>query len=159
MTAVLLVCTANICRSPMAEAILKKLLSTRPDANQWHVESAGTWAMEGSPPAILSQFVMEKMGLDISSHLSQPTSLELLQNFDLVLTMEDKHKKYLNDHFGEFEERVYMLSEMVGEWEDIPDPIGGELIDYEETAYLLERILTDGFDKIVELALMHQQEL
>jgi protein-tyrosine-phosphatase len=159
MTAVLLVCTANICRSPMAEAILKKLVSARPDADQWRVESAGTWAMDGNPPALLSQFVMDKMGLDISSHQSQPTSLMLLHNFDLVLTMEDEHKKYLKDQYGEFADRIYMLSEMVGEWVDVPDPIGGELIDYEETAYLLERILTDGFDKIVQLARMHQQEL
>lgn len=158
MAAILIVCTANICRSPMAEAILMKLISMRPDADQWRVESAGTWAMEGSPPALLSQFVMEKMGMDISSHQSQPTSLELLRNFDLVLTMEGRHKIYLKDQYAVFAERIYMLSEMVGDWEDIPDPIGGELIDYEETAYLLERIMTDGFDKIVQLALIHQQE-
>jgi hypothetical protein len=48
---------------------------------------------------------------------------------------------------------------MAGEEIDIPDPIGGELIDYEQTAYLIERILTDGFDRIVQLALMHQHEL
>jgi protein-tyrosine-phosphatase len=159
MTAVLIVCTANICRSPMAEAILKKLVSDRPDADQWLVESAGVWAMDGNPPALLSQFVMQKMGMDISSHQSQPTSLKLLYNFDLVLTMEDEHKNYLMDQYGEFADRIYMLSEMVGEWVDIPDPIGGELIEYEETAYMLERILTDGLDKIVQLALTHQQEL
>lgn len=158
MPAILIVCTANICRSPMAEAILKKLVSTRPDAGQWHIESAGTWALEGNPPALLSQFVMEKMGMDISPHKSQPTSLKLLHSIDLVLTMENKHKKYLQEQYGEFADRIYMLSEMLGEWEDIPDPIGGELIDYEETAYLLERILTAGFDKIVQLALPHHQE-
>jgi protein-tyrosine-phosphatase len=156
MTAVLIVCTANICRSPMAEAILKKLVSERPDAEQWRVESAGTWAMEGNPPALLSQFVMEKMGMDISSHQSQSTSLKLLHNFDLVLTMEDVHKKILQDQYKEIADRIFLLSEMVGEKVDIPDPIGGELIDYEETAYLLEHILVDGLDKIVQLALMHK---
>ena len=135
MTAVLIVCSANICRSPMAEAILKKLVSERPDADQWHVESAGTWAMDGNPPALLSQFVMEKMGMDISAHRSQPTSLKLLDNFDLILTMEDEHKEYLQDRYGEVKDRIYMLSEMVGEWVDIPDPIGGELIMRRQPIY------------------------
>jgi hypothetical protein len=52
-----------------------------------------------------------------------------------------------------------MLSEMVGEVLDIPDPIGGNLGDYEEIAYLLEHLLTDGLDRIVEMAKLHQQEL
>jgi len=159
MTAILIVCTANICRSPMAEAILKRLVSERLDADQWHVESAGTWAMDGSPPAILSQFVMEKMGMDISSHQSQPTSLKLIQHFDLVLTMENDHKKWLKIQYGEIADRIYMLSEMVGARVDIPDPIGGELLDFEETAFLLERILRDGIDKIHEMAFTYHEEL
>jgi protein-tyrosine-phosphatase len=159
MIKVLLVCTANICRSPMAEAILKNLVSMRSDADEWHVESAGVWALSGKPPAILSQFVMEKMGIDISAHQSQLTSLELLQKFDLILTMEYEHKKYLQEKYEETYSRIYMLSEMVGEVLDIPDPIGGNLGDYEEIAYLLEHLLTDGLDRIVEMAKLHQQEL
>jgi protein-tyrosine-phosphatase len=143
----------------MAEAILKQLVSERPDADQWHVESAGTWAFDGKSPAFLSQFVMEKMGMDISTHHSQSINSKLLQNFDLILTMEEEHKKYLRAQYQEFAGRIYMLSEMVGELIDIPDPIGGELADYKETAYLLERILTDGLGKIYQLALIHQQEL
>jgi protein-tyrosine-phosphatase len=158
MIAVIIVCTANICRSPMAEAILRKMVSERPDADQWHIESAGTWAMDGNPPAFLSQYVMKKMGMDISTHRSQPTSLKLLHNFDLVLTMENEHKQHLKDQYKELADRIYLLSEMVGECVDIPDPIGGNLIDFEETAFLLERILADGFSKIIQLSLMHQQE-
>jgi hypothetical protein len=49
-----------------------------------------------------------------------------------------------------------MLSEMVGLMIDIPDPIGGELVDYEDTANLLEHILTDGLDRIYQQALTNQ---
>jgi protein-tyrosine phosphatase len=143
----------------MAEAILRKIVSERQDADQWYVESAGTWAMDGSPPAILSQFVMEKMGMDISHHQSQPTRLKLLQQFDLVLTMENEQRKWLKNQYSEFADRIYMLSEMVGAQVDIPDPIGGELVDFEETAFLIERILRDGIDKIHELAFMHHEGL
>jgi protein-tyrosine-phosphatase len=157
MTNILIVCTANICRSPMGEAILKKLVTERVDDNQWHIESAGTWAIDGSAPAFLSKYVMELMGLDISTHRSQPISLTLLQNFDLILTMEKEHKKWLIAQYGEFADRIFMLSEMVGEEVDIQDPIGGELSDYAETAQLLEHILTEGLERIYQLALEQQE--
>ena len=56
----------------MAEAILKHLVSERPDAGDWRIASAGTWARDGAPPAVLSQVVVQDMGLDITAHRSQP---------------------------------------------------------------------------------------
>jgi protein-tyrosine-phosphatase len=159
MPAILIVCTANICRSPMAEAILKHLVADRPDATQWYIESAGTWAIDGCPAAKYSQEVMQLMGMDISSHQSQPVRLEIIQRFDLILTMENNHKEALIAQFGKFADRIFMLSEMVGLTMDIPDPIGGELVDYEETAHLLERILSDGLERIYQQALMNQRIL
>jgi protein-tyrosine-phosphatase len=157
MPAILLICTANICRSPMAEAILKKLLAERPDADLWHVESAGTWAVDGHAPAFLSKYVMEQMGMDISEHRSQSITLRLLEQFDLFLTMEEEHKAWLAKQYRDFSDQTYMLSEMVGEYADIPDPINGELSDYAETAFLLQKLLSDGLEHIVTLAL-HEEE-
>jgi protein-tyrosine phosphatase len=141
----------------MAEAILKKIISGRPDADQWRIESAGTWADSGDGPAYLSKYVMEQMGMDISKHQSKPVSLRLLENFDLILTMELDHKKWLETQYKEFTGRIYLLSEMVGDVADISDPMGGELFDYQQTAFLLERILTDGLDRILELTLSQYQ--
>jgi len=141
----------------MGEAILNRLFSERPDADQWHVESAGTWAMDGSSPAINSKVVMELMGMDISAHRSQPINLKMLQNFDLILTMEEEHKRWLKAQYRDFADRIYLLSEMVDQYEDIPDPIGGEMADYQEIAQLLEHMLTQGFDRICQLALLHQE--
>ncbi len=141
----------------MAEAILKRLISTRVDANQWHVESAGTWAIEGCQAAELSQLVMQGMGMDISQHESQPVTDDLLRHFNLILTMENQHKEGLDLQFGQFRDRIFMLSEMVGTVEDIKDPMGKGLPYFEETARKLEQVLTDGFDRICELALTHQK--
>jgi protein-tyrosine-phosphatase len=137
----------------MAEAILKQLIAERSDAEQWQIESAGTWAIHGSPPAVFSQFVLQSMGIDIHLHRSQPVSQELMQQSDLILTMENLHKETLAFQFPQFADRIYMISEMVGLMADIPDPMGGDLAGYEETARELKRILSDGLDRIIQLAL------
>lgn len=152
MPSILIVCTANICRSPMAEAILKGMVAKRPDADQWHIESAGTWARDGSPAAVLSQVVVEEMGLDISNHQSKQVTRGLLRRFDLILTMERQQKEGLVVQFEAFADRIYMLSEMVGRFEDIPDPIGGEIEYYQATAKMMERFLSGGLEKMVQLA-------
>ena len=152
MPSVLIVCTANICRSPIAEAILKHLVAKLPDADQWIIESAGTWARYGAPAAVLSQLVVQQMGMDISNHRSKPVTPELVQQFNLILTMESQQKEGLSLQFEQYADRIFMLSEMIGRFEDVPDPIGGELGDYLATAQLLERFLLSGLNKINQLA-------
>lgn len=136
----------------MGEAILKQLVSQRPDAEHWHIESAGTWASTGSPAAPYSQYVMKMRGMDISNHRSKPVTEDLLKQFKLVLAMESHHKEGMMVAFNDFAHRFYLLSEMVGTVENIEDPIGGELEDYRETADRLERIMSGGLEKIVQLA-------
>ena len=141
----------------MAEAILKRLVSNRQDSDQWHIESAGIWAMDGYPAAEFSQYVMQSMGMDITSHKSQAVRLALIKRSDLILTMENNHKDGLISEFWEYADRIFMLSEMVGLMMDVPDPMGGRLVDYEETAHLLEHLLTDGFERIYQLASINQK--
>lgn len=136
----------------MAEALCKRLVAGRPDAESWQIESAGTWARWGAPPAILSQLVVESMGASIESHLSQPITPELIQRFDLILTMERQQKEGLKLNFPEHANRVYMLSEMVGRIEDVTDPVLGELVDYQATANTMERFLLGGLERIIQLA-------
>jgi protein-tyrosine-phosphatase len=140
----------------MGEAILKQLVAVRLDADEWRIESAGTWALLGSAPAPLSQLVMQTRGMDISHHQSQPVTEELIQQFDLVLTMESNHKESLQLVFKDRADRIFMISEVVGQREDISDPIGGELEDYHETADRLEKILSHGLDRIIQLVKGHE---
>lgn len=152
MPAVLFVCTANICRSPMASALFQAEIKKRADFHSWQAESAGTWAAQGLPAATGSQLALSNRRLDASSHRSRRITRELIEDFDLILTMEKNHKEALQFEFPDLADRIFLLSEMVERDFDIADPIGGSNADYEKTANQISQIITDGFDKIILLA-------
>ena len=136
----------------MASAIFKEILKENQVSDQWQVESAGTWALDEEPAADGSQTVMGKRGLDISNHRARSVSRDLLQSFDLILTMERGHKDALRAEFSEIANRVYMLSEMADQKKDIEDPYGGNIAEYEDAANEIKDFLISGFEKIHKLA-------
>lgn len=150
MPSVIFVCTANICRSPMAEALLKLML--KGDKDHWRVESAGTWAEGGMVASQKAQQVVASLGGDLSEHASRPVTRELLDDFDLILTMEQGHKEALCAEFPDLAPRVYRLREMVDQAGDIHDPYGSSVEDYQATAHAIARILEAGWEKISRLA-------
>jgi protein-tyrosine-phosphatase len=107
---------------------------------------------EGLPASTGSQVASNGPRLDASTHRSREISREILESFDLVLTMENNHKEALQFEFQDLADRVFLLSEMVEQNFDIADPIGGSQSDYDRTADQISQILRDGFDKIVRLA-------
>lgn len=81
---VLVVCFGNLCRSPMAEALLRSRLPTA----DWDIVSAGTFAVGGDPPARAAQEVIQEIaGLDISEQRSAPVTVDLLRRSDFIFTM------------------------------------------------------------------------
>ena len=151
MASILIVCTANICRSPVVEALLKARLEGR-DLTDWQVSSAGTWANEGNLPSEFSELLMSEQGFDISGHRSRCVTKELMSSSDLVLTMEAGHAEALRIEFGADAFKVHMLTEMAGADHNVEDPYGGPRAGYEKMVAEVEELIDKGLDQIIDLA-------
>jgi protein-tyrosine-phosphatase len=152
LPAVLFVCSANQCRSPMAGALFREHLAQMGLADGWRVESAGVWAMDGASATVLARDVMSERGLDIGLHKSQGVHADLLREFDLVLVMEDRHQKSLERNYPEEADKVFLLTAMVDGEGDVEDPVRGTKEMYRATVEELVNLLVQGFERIVELA-------
>ena len=136
----------------MAAALLKAhILTTGIDPNPWIVESAGVRADPGHPASPMAQQVMAARSLDISAHRSQKVSAELLAGFDRIYCMEVGHLEVLASAFPLWKERVMLLSQAAGRVENISDPYGGSLEDYQRTAQQIEDCIKQSWVSFFEL--------
>ena len=91
---VLLVCTGNTCRSPMAVGILRKLLEER-GIDHIQVDSAGIASYSGSPASLFAVDTCRNFGIDISQHSSRLLTREMALEADLILVMAPPHLRGL----------------------------------------------------------------
>jgi protein-tyrosine-phosphatase len=117
---VLVVCTGNSCRSPMAQYMLADMLKGTPAS----VASAGTAAPVGSPAAANAVEVMREVGLDLTRHRAQQLSPAMVEAADLVLVMEEYHRQRVVDLVPDAVGRTRLLLSFVGRDEKVEDPIG-----------------------------------
>jgi protein-tyrosine-phosphatase len=145
---VLLVCYGNICRSPMAEGFLNKMLLDKTD--EVKVISAGLNAYGGSPTREAIE-VMKTEDIDISGYRSKQLTKELIETSDLILTMKKEYKDSILSRYPEFKHKVFTLKEFAGETEDldIADPYSEGMKAYEACAKEIKQTLTNAFEKIV----------
>lgn len=133
---IVFVCSANACRSPMAEGFARRLLGGN-DVSGVTVDSAGLDAFEGAPPTEETIQVMKARGVDITSHRSKRFNSNLGEN-DMVLTMTKSQKERILAEHPTLVGRVFMLDEYARNTpEDIPDPFKGQ-VGYEEAADHIE---------------------
>jgi protein-tyrosine phosphatase len=136
----------------MAAGLLRQRLREDPKRHNWHVISAGTWATEGRPASAYAIAEMADREIDISDHQSRGVTEKLMERADLVLVMTRNHAEALKITFPDHADKVYMLSEMVGETYDISDPYGGTRLEYSYIAQELEHLIDEGYERIVSLA-------
>ena len=150
---ILFVCTANRCRSPMAEYLCEKMFAERllcsVDALEKHgivVMSAGVSAVEGQPAHPNVAEVLEAEGIDVSRHRSLPLNEMHIRFADSIFTMTRSHRAKILSTWCNVDSRLSVLRSDGG---DIDDPIGGAVSAFQTCAEQIRLEVSRRLEKIV----------
>jgi glycine hydroxymethyltransferase len=118
---VLFVCTGNVCRSPMAEALLRRMLAGRDDIE---ISSAGVGAREGQPASRESVEALAPEGIDLGAFRSRQVTDDLVARASHIVAMTREHARLLDLFFPEAAGKLYLMRDFLASGRDVPDPIG-----------------------------------
>ena len=144
---VLLVCTANICRSPMAEGLMRLKLEQRDMLRKTSVHSAGTHAFQpGRPADPRAKKVCSREGIDLRKCRARQITDQDFEKYDHILALDGKNYRWLLDACPElYRDKVSLL----GSWSeearnaDIPDPYYGNLAGFEAVFSMLNEPINE----------------
>jgi protein-tyrosine phosphatase len=149
-TTVLFVCSGNTCRSPMAEAIARNVLSKNLHVDEMGLEqkgisiiSAGTYAMPGMKATPEAVNAVRDLGVDLSRHRSRPLTVDLIHQADVIYTMGRGHAQAVRSLVPSASDKVQTLDP----GGDIEDPIGSDLAVYKTLAGQLYTLIEKRLDE------------
>lgn len=140
---ILIVCVGNICRSPMAEALLRERLRDRDIV----VESAGLAPLTGKPVDADAAAVLAGHGLAADAHCARKITPELIASADLVLAMDQRQLAAIQAIAPEARGRTFLLGRWIDEV-DVPDPYGQARPVFEQTFALIRRAVDAWVERL-----------
>jgi len=138
---ILVVCVGNICRSPMAEALLKQRF---PDKN---IDSAGVGALVGHSADPASIQIMQDQNIDLTNHVAKQIDEKLAQKADLIFTMSDSQNKWIEERFPFCRGKTFKLGHWNGN--DIADPYKHEMSAFQTAYQDIVRGIDEWQDKLI----------
>ena len=146
---ILLVCTGNTCRSPMAAALMRKKIAERfggeADTVPVSVASAGVSAAPGDPASIGARNAIRNYGMSLDRHQSTQIHPYMIEQADLVLVMGHRHRNVLSSQWPEYSDKIFLLA---GDESEISDPFGGPAEVYEHCAKQLDRHTSSWVERL-----------
>lgn len=150
MKSVLTICIGNICRSPMAEGLLKaELPSIR-------VFSAGIGALSGNSADALAQKLMSQRGIDIGGHIAQQINQGMCKEADLILVMDNEQRRYLETTYPFVRGKVFRIAESIKE--DVPDPYKRGEAAFDEALRLIDAGVLAWVERVRKINGLEQQK-
>jgi protein-tyrosine phosphatase len=151
---ILFVCMGNICRSPIAEGVLRQLVSERAPDLEVEIDSAGTHDYHvGEPPDSRAIAAATRRGIDLRGLRARMVSDGDFARFDFIVAMDRLNRDLLLERSpGEFRDRIRLFMEFAGrdEIEDVPDPYYGGPLGFEQVLDLAEEAAAGLLGEILE---------
>ena len=162
MPTILIICTGNTCRSPMAAALLQAkadaaLNGALDEADRFCFASAGTHALVGARAAQSSIDLLAQRGIDLRAHRARLLTLDMVRNAALLLVMEEAHRRAImrrwpdltpdvtpdvtSDVTSDVTPKLLLFGELAGDLQDIANPFGGGMATYAATMAQMDRLI------------------
>src|SRR5215207_4146124 len=149
MATILLTGAADTGRAPMAAALLRRLLETRP--HDWAVESCGVLGHDGAVAEVEARDTMVHMGLDIAEHVARSLDDDMAARAALIITIDRGTALVIRARFPSAAARTFSLGELAGRTRDIPDPFRMQIGAWMTYAREIESMLQAALPRIIEL--------